>query len=180
MPLCSLSVAFPDAMQGMNTIPRLLALILNAALTGCAVADFTPYQGAQQNWPTARRALVANQYAVPAYYGYPPRPYIVLGYLDATTAPIRQRGVVEFAARRAKEIGGDAIIVHSSGRQFAGTYHSGGAFTSGNYTGSFTGTAIGGNVYGQTYGGGYATTNAWGASVPLFLGKASVLIIKFK
>ena len=26
--------------------------------------------------------------AVPAYYGYPPRPYIVLGYLDATTAPV--------------------------------------------------------------------------------------------
>jgi hypothetical protein len=41
-------------------------------------------------------------------------------------------------------------------------------------------TAIGGNVYGQTYGSSYATTNAWGTSVPLFLGKASVLIIKFK
>jgi hypothetical protein len=27
-----------------------------AALVGCATADFTPYQGAQQNWPTARGA----------------------------------------------------------------------------------------------------------------------------
>jgi hypothetical protein len=172
MLLCSLSVAFPDAMQGMNTIPRLLALILAAALTGCAVADFMPYQGAQQNWPTARGAFVNTQYAVPAYYGYPPRPYNVLGYLDATTAPIRQRGVVEFAARRAKEIGGDAIIVQSSGRQYAGTYSSGGAFTSGNYAGTYG--------YGNIYGSGYATTNARGTSVPLFLGKASVLIIKFK
>jgi hypothetical protein len=59
-----------------------------AALAGCATADFTPYVGAQQNWPTARGAIVASEYAVPAYYGYPPRPYIVLGYLDATTAPV--------------------------------------------------------------------------------------------
>ena len=67
-------------------ISRLLGLTVAAALTGCAVADFTPYQGAQQNWPTARGAFVSTQYAVPAYHGYPARPYIVLGYLDATTA----------------------------------------------------------------------------------------------
>jgi hypothetical protein len=167
-------------MRRVNTTSRLTALAIAAALTGCATADFTPYQGAQQNWPTARGAFVATQYAVPVYHGYPPRPYIVLGYLDATTAPIRQRGVVEFAARRAKEIGGDAIIVIGTGTQYAGTYSSGGAFTSGNYSGNFSGTAVGANVYGQSHGSGYATTNAWGSSVPLFLGKASVLIIKFK
>jgi hypothetical protein len=71
-------------------------------------------------------------------------------------------------------------IVQSSGRQYAGTYSSGGAFTSGNYTGNFSGTAVDGSVYGHTYGSGYATTNTWGTSVPLFRGKASVLIIKFK
>ena len=58
-----------------------------AALTGCATADFTPYVGAQQNWPTAGGAFVSNRYVVPAYYGLPPSPYVVLGYLDATTAP---------------------------------------------------------------------------------------------
>lgn len=145
-------------------------------LSGCAVAEFTPYSGAQQNWPTAPGAFVANQYAVPAYYGYPQRPYIVLGYLDATTAPVRRRGVVEFAARRAKEIGGDAIIVQNSGAQYAGTYSSGGAVTSGNYTGTYV---VGGR-YGSVSSSGFATTNAWGSSVPLFAGKASVLIIKFK
>ncbi len=164
----------------MKAIPRLIALAGAAALAGCAMADFTPYVGAQQNWPTASGAFVATQYAVPVYYGLPPRPYIVLGYLDATTAPIRQRGVVEFAARRAKEIGGDAIIVQSTGRQYVGTYSSGGAFTSGNYSGTFSGTAIGSGVYGHTYGSGYATTSTWGTSIPLFAGKASVLIIKFK
>jgi hypothetical protein len=140
-------------------------------LSSCATADFTPYAGAQEHWPTARGAFVATQFAVPAYYGLPSRPYIVLGYLDATTAPIRRREVVEFSARRAKEIGGDAIIVMSSGAQYAGTYSTGGAFTSGNYTGSYG--------YGNIYGTGYATTNSWGTSIPLFLGKASVLIIKF-
>ena len=145
-------------------------------LTGCATADFTPYSGAQQNWPTAPGAFVSNQGGILAYYGYPPRHYIVLGYLSATTAPVRRREVVEFAARRAKEIGGDAIIVLSSGAQYAGTINQGGAFTSGNYSGTY----VGGSGYGNIYGSSYAATNAWGSSVPLFLGKASVLIIKFK
>jgi hypothetical protein len=32
-----------------------------AFLCGCAIADFTPYVGAQQNWPTASGAFVSNQ-----------------------------------------------------------------------------------------------------------------------
>src|SRR5262245_11203949 len=99
----------------MQTLPQPLAIVLAALLTGCAVADCTPYHGAPQNGPTASGAFGNNQYAVPAYYGYPPRPDIVLGYLDATTAPIRRRGVVAFAAQRAKETGSDAIIVQGTG-----------------------------------------------------------------
>jgi hypothetical protein len=104
----------------------------------------------------------------------------VLGYLDATTAPVRRRGVVEFSARRAKEIGGDAIIVQSSGSEYAGTFSSANAYTSSNYSGNVNATAVGGNVFGTVSGRGYSTTNAFGTSVPLFGGKASVLIIKFK
>ena len=100
----------------------------------------------------SRRGILSNRYIVPAYYGLPPGPYVALGYLGATTAPVRRRGVVEFGARRAKEIGGDAILVQSSGSDYAGTVS----------------------------GIGYSTTNAFGTSVPLFRGKASVLIIKFK
>jgi hypothetical protein len=40
-------------MLPVNIICRLIALSLTAALAGCATADFTPYVGAQQNWPTA-------------------------------------------------------------------------------------------------------------------------------
>ena len=35
-----------------------------------------------------------------------------------------------------------------------------------------------GNVFGTVSGRGYSTTNAFGTSIPLFRGKASVLVIK--
>jgi hypothetical protein len=86
----------------------------NAFPFRCTIADFEPYSGQQQqNWPTSPGTFVSNEYIVPTYFGYPPRPYNVMGYLDARTAPIRHRGVVVFAARRAKELGADATIVLS-------------------------------------------------------------------
>src|SRR5438094_9949625 len=42
----------------MNTTTRFIAFSLAAALTGCATADFTPYEGAQQKWPTSSGAFV--------------------------------------------------------------------------------------------------------------------------
>ena len=44
-----------------------------------------------------------------------------LGYIDATTAPIRRRGAVSFAARQAKELGADAIVVMQQGQEYAGS-----------------------------------------------------------
>ena len=69
--------------------PSRLFVLAALILSGCAIADFTPYSGGQQNWPTATGAFVKTDYAVPAYLGYPNRPYNVIGYLDTTTAPIR-------------------------------------------------------------------------------------------
>jgi hypothetical protein len=143
----------------------LAAAIITTLVSGCAIADFTTYSGQQQNWPTQPGSFVATQYAIPAYiHSYPDRPYNVIGYLDATTAPIRQRGVVGFAARRAKELGADAIIVLAQGSEYAGTVSTGNAFTSGNvYRGGFNATTTGTNV-----------------SVPLMLGKAQVIAIKWR
>jgi hypothetical protein len=142
-----------------------IAILTTAKFSGCAVADFTTYSGQQQNWPTKPGSFVATQYAIPAYvHSYPDRPYNVIGYLDATTAPIRQRGVVAFAARRAKELGADAIIVLAQGSEYAGTISSGNAFTSGNF-----------------YPNGFnATTTGTRVSVPLMLGKAQVIAIKWR
>jgi hypothetical protein len=140
-------------------------LSIAALLSGCAIADFTPYSGQQQNWPTQPGSFVATQYVVPAYIGsYPNRPYNVIGYLDATTAPIRRRGVVGFAARRAKELGADAIIVLEEGQQYAGAFSTGNAYT----TGSF-------------YRGGFnAATTGTSFTAGLYLGRAKVLAIKWR
>jgi len=84
--------------------------------------------------------------------------------LDATTAPIRRRGVVAFAAQRAKELGANAIIVLEEGQEYAGSISTGSAFTTGNF-----------------YPGGFnATTIGTGVSGPLFRGRAQVLAIKWR
>jgi hypothetical protein len=109
---------------------------------------------------------------VPAYLGYPNRPYNIVGYLDATTAPIRRRGVVAFAARRAKELGADAIIVLQQGTEYAGTVGAANSTTSTNVSGSFIGNTFTGT--------GFANTTGTSVSVPLFFGKASIIIVKWR
>src|SRR6516225_7380006 len=141
-------------------------------LSACAIADFEPYSGQQQNWPTSPGTFVNNTYVIPTYFGYPPRPYNVVGYLDATTAPMRRRGVVAFAARRAKELGADAIIVLHQGAEYAGTVGTANSYTSANVSGSFIG-----NTYTGT---GFATTTGTSVSVPLFFGKASIIMIRWR
>ncbi len=109
---------------------------------------------------------------MPTYLGYPNRPYNVVGYLDATTAPIRRRGVIEFAARRAKELGADAIIVLQQGTEYAGTVGTANSATSANVSGFYIGNTFTGT--------GYATTTGTSVSVPLFFGKASIVMIKWR
>jgi hypothetical protein len=134
-------------------------------LSGCAWGDFSPYTGQQQNWPTQPGSFVSTKYAIAAYiHSFPNRPYNVIGYLDATTAPIRRRGAVAFSARRAQELGADAIIVLGEGQEYAGSISTGNAFTTGNF-----------------YPGGFnATTTATGFSGPLFFGRANVIAIKWR
>jgi hypothetical protein len=150
----------------MKSLGNFLAVLLASLLvSGCAIGDFTPYSGQQQNWPTQPGSFVTTKYIIPVYvHSWPNRPYNVLGYLDATTAPIRRRGAVSFAARRAKEFGADAIIVMEQGQEYAGSISNSSALTSGNfYNNGFT-----------------ATTTGTGFSAPLFFGKAQVLAIKWK
>ena len=67
-----------------------------------------------------------------------------------------------FAARQAKELGADAVIVLAEGSEYAGTLTTGNAFTNGNF-----------------YPGGFnATTTGTRVSVPLMLGKAQVIAIE--
>src|SRR5215471_5763070 len=101
---------------------KILLIVPTGLLYGCASQDFHQYTGVQQNWPTSSGTFVSTKYDVPAYYGPPNRPYIVLGSLDVTTGPpggnlaTRAEDGIEFAAGKAKKMGGDAIIVQRYGK----------------------------------------------------------------
>jgi hypothetical protein len=126
------------------------------------VRYFTPYRGAQQNWPVATGAFVDNKYAVPVFFGSPSRPYDVLGYLNAETAPVRSRrgAVIAFMARRAQELGGNGLIVLGTSRQ---------------YTGSVSTGSVTGNVYGQGF-----TATSFGTSTPMFGGNGDAVVIRLR
>jgi hypothetical protein len=141
---------------------RNLMLVACLFLGGCAVADFTPYSGTQQNWPVSSGTFVDTKYAVPVFFGAPNRPYVVLGYLNAETAPVRSRrgAVLAFMARRAQELGGNGLIVLGTNRE---------------YVGSVSSSSVTGNVYGR----GFSATG-FGTATPLFGGKGDAVVIKLQ
>ena len=163
-----------------------LLVLFPLVLFGCASADFHQYTGVQENWPTASGAFVSTKYDVPAYYGLPSRPYIVLGSLDVTTGPpggnlaTKAEDGIEFAAGKAKKMGADAIIVQRYGKVQAGSVAMASASTNSSSSGGFSAQAVGNNLYGQTYDSGYSNTNVFGGSMASYQGKAEVLVIKFK
>jgi hypothetical protein len=83
-------------------------------LCACSSSDFHPYVGQQQKWPTSSGTFVDSQYEVPVYYGYPPRPYTVLGMMEETSHG-RHSNAIDDAAQEAKKLGGDAVLVESHG-----------------------------------------------------------------
>jgi hypothetical protein len=144
----------------MTKLLSLLLMPLALFLSSCATADFTPYAGAQQNWPTARGAFVATQYAVPVFFGAPNRPYDVIGYLKAETDAFRntQGHVIDFMARRAREVGGNGLIVVGVGSHYLGSVSSG-------------------SVYGNVYGQGFTATS-YATSTPMFGGNGDAVVIR--
>ncbi len=147
---------------GFPSSASYLLLFVCLLLKGCAVADFTPYSGAQQNWPVASGAFVDNKYAVPVFYGPPNRLYVVLGYLNAETAPVRSRrgAVIAFMAQRAQELGGNGLIVLGTNRE---------------YVGSVSNASVSGNVYCQGF-----TATGFDTSTPLFGGKGDAVVIRLR
>ena len=91
-----------------------LLLIAPAAvvLCACSSSDFHPYVGQQQRWPTSPGTFVDSQYEVPVYYGYPPRPYTVLGMMEETSHG-RHSNAVDDAAQEAKKLGADAVLMNT-------------------------------------------------------------------
>ena len=109
-----------------NQMKRLIlitTLSLIAMLTGCTSTEFTPYAGAQQNWPISSGAFVSNKYVLPVYQGPPPRPYIVLGYIEAaTSAGTGDYGLTRLMPRRAvrKQLKGMRLSSRATGENMQG------------------------------------------------------------
>jgi hypothetical protein len=95
-------------------VKLLLFAALAVVLCACSSSDFHPYVGQQQKWPTSPGTFVDSQYVVPVYYGYPPRPYTVLGMMEKTSHG-RHSNAVDDAAQEAKKLGADAVLVESHG-----------------------------------------------------------------
>jgi hypothetical protein len=178
----------------MKTFPLLMVAAV-ALLAGCATADFTPYVGEQQRWPTGKGAFVTTinsydgpgrsgtgqQYTLPVYFGPPIRPYVVLGSVDIDTPVGRlfegseQATTLKPAVRVAGQHGADAIIVIAQDVETRG--YSTMAFAQGQSHTNFNASADGNGIYGHAN----TTENAWGSSftMPNRRGKARVLAIKF-
>lgn len=132
-------------------------------LGGCASPEFTPYVG-KQDWPQGSGSIVETNYAVPIYYGWPDKPYIVLG---AITVEGNNHAAV---ARYAKSKGADALIYRKTLTGNAGTYTTPGyanSITSGNFS------------YGQ-YQGYTTTTYTPGVSVPIIISVSAYNAIKWE
>ena len=139
-----------------------LACYVLLTLAGCADHEYQQYQGQQQNWPTAPGAFVEMKNGVPIYYGYPPRPYAVLGMIEETSRGHFANAVEDAANAIKKEQGGDALIVmnHADRAEGSVTFANAfGSFNSGTGFGTATGTAV---------------------NIPRRVDKATLIVIKWK
>lgn len=169
-------------------IPPLLVPGVTAMLiAGCAWAEFKPYQGVQRAWPTASGSFMKQGTVIPVYYGYPPKPYVVLGIIETTTAPIRRKQAVSFAARRGQEMGADALLVLEEGKEYVGTIGqsivSGASFSRGSFSSTSTLAPFPFDrvdTRGQYSGSSSYSSYGTGISTPVYRGKAAVVAIQFQ
>lgn len=84
-------------------------------VTGCETMGFTKYSGAQRSWPGGT-AFNTGDYAIPVYAGWPEKPYEVLGFVQFDQAGVDwNRGDIKQAAVKARDAGGDALILMPKG-----------------------------------------------------------------
>ena len=142
---------------------QLLLALVCVLLGGCASPDFTPYVG-KQGWPQSPSSNVETNCIIPIYYGWPDKPYTVLGVITA------KGGLPAAVARYAKSKGADALIYRGSLTGKAGTYTTPGHATS----------ITSGNFANDQYSGFTTTTYSPGISVPLIVTIAVYNAIKWE
>ena len=95
---------------------RFLVLIsLLCLLAGCAIDHHTEML-CHAVWPTSKGAVADRSYDVPVFYGWPQRPYHVIGLTQLTSRRHEWKSSeIARAARLAKGFGQDALILRSGG-----------------------------------------------------------------
>jgi hypothetical protein len=89
----------------------LLGTLAIFSLTGCVEMTFAKYDGQQKAWPTGS-SFSDQVFAVPVFRGWPEKTYDILGYVEFSNPNVDwNRGDMEQAAKKAKQMGGDAMIM---------------------------------------------------------------------
>jgi hypothetical protein len=143
----------------------LLVCALGLLATGCvSTYNYTAYVGEQQAWKTSPGCFVDTSGALPIYYGYPSKPYDVIGLM------ICNANSTGMAARNAKYHGGEALVLWNTKTVDGGSVNIGGH--SSTYS---TGSMAYGNYYGSSQ-----TYSSPSYSVPIVNTFETLAVIKFK
>lgn len=104
----------------------LCAFALSLSL-GCATAVVRPYVGEQQAWPTVNGSIVNMAYELPVFTTLPPEPYDVLAELRVESPLYAQPEArhLKTLAKKAKELGADALVLVDGQIFFSTVYASG-------------------------------------------------------
>lgn len=111
----------------MKNILKFTLLSFTATLiSSCAIVNFVPYSGKQQNWPTASGGFVQTHNEFKIYKGFPERPYTILGELIIEQYPQYMNAEIASAGKKHKA---DAAIIVDSSTVNGGSMNFGGGGT---------------------------------------------------
>ncbi len=120
----------------------------------------------------AKGSFMETNGVLPIYYGYPSKPYDVIGMI---TADVR---CLQMASRNAKYQGGEALVLKSSQTFQGGSVTFPGASTT-TVNGNFNTYNSGNYGYGN-FSGNSQTYSSPSVSVPIIRTYQSFMVIKFK
>lgn len=159
-----------------SSMKAIALLLISAALAGCASTKYKEYVGGKEVVGTGGAREMIDGMEVWSE-GTPNRKFRVVGIIDDE----RPGGLIPRATRmsdivkKAKESGGDAIIVYNEGSQVAGFINN----SFGSSTANFSGNAY---TYGNTTnisGTGYGTSQSTGFSAPMMRLTTKAAVIKY-
>ena len=143
-------------------------------LTGCSTTTYMNYAGAPVQQGKGGAFLVVDGMEL-WQEGRPNRPYRVVGVItDSRPVGIWTMGSrATTVARMAGEHGGDAVVMESDVREFAGTYTSGSSnWSASSYNNKRSNC---GNKSGYVYGTSYGTST----TTPLYQAHSRFLVLRY-